>query len=315
MRLSQALWLHGESPVDALRVALAALDGIPRHLEASLWFAGTGLMIAAVALLAGGLVCIAAAGLFAAPHAAHDLGDAISGEMPAFARVAFLGSLLLRVALARRGAARTRARAARDRGRLRPAGPARGARAGGRRRGRGRLSGRPARRLDAARLRSRSRAGRGGLLDPGARAADRSRPARRRRGAGSARRPRARRAGQARRPARRSRRALPGAAGGRPWRSGRREQRGERAPLARAHGVRARALRPLARPLGVAAGAVQPGAGLRTRLPGRQPGAHARARPGARRRRRGGAGASSRGPRPRASSWISRFPTRWCGNG
>jgi tetratricopeptide (TPR) repeat protein len=81
--------------VDALRVALAALERIPRHLEASLWFAATGLMIAAVGLLAGGLVCIAAAGLWAAPHAAHDLGDAIAGQMPAFARVAFLGSLVL----------------------------------------------------------------------------------------------------------------------------------------------------------------------------------------------------------------------------
>jgi tetratricopeptide (TPR) repeat protein len=94
MRFSQALWLHGESPVDALRVALTALDRIPHHFEASLWFASTGLMIAAVALLAGGLLCIAAAGLFAAPHAAHDLGDAVSGQMPAFARVAFLGSLV-----------------------------------------------------------------------------------------------------------------------------------------------------------------------------------------------------------------------------
>ena len=95
MRYAQALWLHGESPVDALRVAVAALAGIPRHLEASLWFAGTGLMIAAVGLLMGGLICIAAAGLLAAPHAAHDLGDAIAGQMPAFARVAFLGSLVL----------------------------------------------------------------------------------------------------------------------------------------------------------------------------------------------------------------------------
>lgn len=95
MRYSQALWLHGESPVDALRVATTGLAGIPRHLEASLWFAGTGLMIAAVGLLMGGLICIGAAGLLAAPHAAHDLGDAISGQMPAFARVAFLGSLLL----------------------------------------------------------------------------------------------------------------------------------------------------------------------------------------------------------------------------
>jgi tetratricopeptide (TPR) repeat protein len=95
IRYAQALWLHGESPVDALRVALDGLAGIPRHLEASLWFAGTGLMIAAVGLLMGGLICIAAAGLLAAPHAAHDLGDAISGQMPAFARVAFLGSLVM----------------------------------------------------------------------------------------------------------------------------------------------------------------------------------------------------------------------------
>jgi tetratricopeptide (TPR) repeat protein len=99
MQLSQALWLYGESPVEALRVAFSALDSIPRHLEASLWFAGTGLLIAAIGLVAGGLLCIAAAGLFAAPHAAHDLGDAISGAMPSFARVAFLGSLLLALPL------------------------------------------------------------------------------------------------------------------------------------------------------------------------------------------------------------------------
>ncbi len=99
MRLAQSLWLHSESPVYALRVALAALCGIPRHLEASLWFAATGLLIASVSLVVGGLLCIAAAGIFAAPHAAHDLGDAISGEMPAFARAAFLGSLVFALPL------------------------------------------------------------------------------------------------------------------------------------------------------------------------------------------------------------------------
>ena len=99
MRLSQALWLHSGSPIDALRVALATLGRIPRHLEASLWFAATGLIIASVGLVAAGLLCIAAAGIFAAPHAAHDLGDAISGEMPAFARVAFLGSLVFALPL------------------------------------------------------------------------------------------------------------------------------------------------------------------------------------------------------------------------
>ncbi len=99
MRLSRALWLHGESPVDALREALVALSGIPRHLEASLWFAATGLWVASLGLVVGGLLCIAVAGLFAAPHAAHDLGDAISGEMPAFARVAFLGTLVFALPL------------------------------------------------------------------------------------------------------------------------------------------------------------------------------------------------------------------------
>jgi hypothetical protein len=95
MRLARAQWLGGESPVDALRSALAAVARIPRHLEAALWFSATGLLILAVGLLGGGLWCIAAAGIWAAPHAAHDLGDAIAGAMPAFARVAVLGSLVL----------------------------------------------------------------------------------------------------------------------------------------------------------------------------------------------------------------------------
>ena len=116
----QALWLHGESPVDALRVALAALAGIPRHLEASLWFAGTGLMIAAVGLLGGrpavhrggGSLCDAARG---ARSRRCDLGrDArlrarrLPGQ-PGASVLPLLGE----------GAARRRARAARDRTRLR----------------------------------------------------------------------------------------------------------------------------------------------------------------------------------------------------
>ena len=162
-------------------------SGIPRHLEASLWFAATGLIIASVGLVAAGLLCIAAAGIFAAPHAAHDLGDAISGEMPAFARVAFLGSLVFGLPLLGEGLFG-----------LALALLAIGV-----------VYGRPGQRVvlaiaaacviagayPVARLAGstllafggRSRAGRGGLLDPRPRAAGRSRPARGGRGARSAR--------------------------------------------------------------------------------------------------------------------------------
>lgn len=95
MALAEALWLHGESPMGAVRALVGALGAIPRHLEASLWFAGSGLYMLAVALLGGGLIAIFIAGLAVAAHAAHDLGHLISRNTPEFARFALLGGLLL----------------------------------------------------------------------------------------------------------------------------------------------------------------------------------------------------------------------------
>jgi len=95
MELARALWLHGGSPISAVRAAFGALAAIPRHLEASLWFAGCLLFVLGLSLIAGGLWFITLVGGAASPHAAHDLGDLLSGSMPAFARVAFLAAAML----------------------------------------------------------------------------------------------------------------------------------------------------------------------------------------------------------------------------
>lgn len=95
MRLARALWLQGGSPIAAIRAALGGLRAIPRHPEASLWFAGSLLWLLAVALVAGGLGAIALAGLVALPHAAHDLSHALPGRPPTFAGFAALAALLL----------------------------------------------------------------------------------------------------------------------------------------------------------------------------------------------------------------------------
>jgi tetratricopeptide (TPR) repeat protein len=95
MELARALWLDGGAPIGALRTAWSAVSAIPRHLEASVWFAGCGLALLAAALAVGGLLYVVLAGVFALPHAAHDLGDIVSKAMPAFAGAALLGSLLL----------------------------------------------------------------------------------------------------------------------------------------------------------------------------------------------------------------------------
>jgi tetratricopeptide (TPR) repeat protein len=95
MELARALWLHGGSPLSAIRTAFGALAAIPRHIEASLWFAGCLLYVLGLSLIAGALWYISLVGAAASPHAAHDLGDLLSGSMPAFARAAFLGAAML----------------------------------------------------------------------------------------------------------------------------------------------------------------------------------------------------------------------------
>jgi hypothetical protein len=94
MALAHALWMRGDSPVAAFGAALEALASLFRHLEATLWLAGSGLAILAVGLVAGGLACAVGAGALAAPHAAHDLGDALGGDAPRFARMALVAALV-----------------------------------------------------------------------------------------------------------------------------------------------------------------------------------------------------------------------------
>jgi tetratricopeptide (TPR) repeat protein len=95
MALAREIWLEGDSPIAAARTAFGALLAIPRHFEASVWFAATALYICTLALIAGGLLTLAIFGAFAFIHAAHDIGDLISPAMPTFARVALLGAVIL----------------------------------------------------------------------------------------------------------------------------------------------------------------------------------------------------------------------------
>jgi tetratricopeptide (TPR) repeat protein len=79
----------------ALREALGALTAIPRHLDASLWFAGSLLFLFGLCFVLAGLWCIVLVGGHALPQAAHDLGDLLPGKPPLFARVSLLAALLL----------------------------------------------------------------------------------------------------------------------------------------------------------------------------------------------------------------------------
>jgi len=97
LALARARWLEGEDPMSAVRAVVSGLQAIPRHAEASLWFAGTALYDLAIGLVAGGLMLILLAALVAAPRAAHDVAHIWPGgaSAPAFARFAGFGALLL----------------------------------------------------------------------------------------------------------------------------------------------------------------------------------------------------------------------------
>jgi tetratricopeptide (TPR) repeat protein len=94
MRLAQELWLERGETFAAMRAVRNALSAIGRHLEASLWFAGSGLFVLAVALVAAGLLAAALAGSAALAHAAHDLGHVLPGAVPGFACWAALAAVL-----------------------------------------------------------------------------------------------------------------------------------------------------------------------------------------------------------------------------
>jgi tetratricopeptide (TPR) repeat protein len=97
LALARARWLEGEDPMSAVRAVVSGLQAIPRHAEASLWFAGTALYDLAIGLVAGGLMLILLAALVAAPRAAHDVAHMWPGgaSAPAFARFAGFAALLL----------------------------------------------------------------------------------------------------------------------------------------------------------------------------------------------------------------------------
>lgn len=97
LALAHARWLEGEDPMSAVRAVVAGLGAIPRHAEASLWFAGVGLYALALGLVGGGMLLILLAALVASPFAAHDIAHMWPGgaEAPAFARFAGFGALLL----------------------------------------------------------------------------------------------------------------------------------------------------------------------------------------------------------------------------
>ncbi len=99
MAFAHALWRRGDSPLAALREIVAALTALARHLEATLWLAGSALAVLAFGLVIGRLACAFSAGVLAAPHAAHDLGDALGGAVPSFARMALLAALVCAPAL------------------------------------------------------------------------------------------------------------------------------------------------------------------------------------------------------------------------
>lgn len=94
IRFARALWIDAGEPIAAIRAAVGALSAIGRHLEASLWFAGSGLFVLATALVAGGLLAAGLAGSAALAHAAHDLGHLLPRSLPGFARFASLAVLL-----------------------------------------------------------------------------------------------------------------------------------------------------------------------------------------------------------------------------
>ena len=104
MELARARWLHGESPLGAIRTAAVALATFARHPEGGLWLAGSLLLVLGAGLVGGGLLCILIVSLFAAPHAAHDLGDRVTRRLPAFARAALLIALLLALPVLGEGA-------------------------------------------------------------------------------------------------------------------------------------------------------------------------------------------------------------------
>jgi len=90
----QDLW-HGGERGAAVKAFGAMLWETAHQLESQRWLLANGLFVAWIVSLTTACAFIAMLGLKAFAHAAHDLGDVFSLEMPSFARWALLASIVL----------------------------------------------------------------------------------------------------------------------------------------------------------------------------------------------------------------------------
>lgn len=104
LALAAAEWREGAGLGAALAAAVRALAAMPRHLESLLWLEATLLTLLYAAALGAGLLWIAARGVRAALHAAHDLADRVDPALPGFARAAFVAAGVLAPAALGEGA-------------------------------------------------------------------------------------------------------------------------------------------------------------------------------------------------------------------
>ncbi len=92
---AQAKWSESAGFGAALGALQEAFFALSHHLESRLWLEATALTLLFVAVLAAALLWIAARGLRAAPHAAHDVSHALDPGMPDFAKAAVVAAGVL----------------------------------------------------------------------------------------------------------------------------------------------------------------------------------------------------------------------------
>lgn len=90
----QDLWRGGEAGAAVKAFGTMVWEAV-HQLDAQLWLVGNGILLAWIVSLAAASAFLALLGLKAFSHAAHDLGDVLSVDMPSFARWALLAGVLL----------------------------------------------------------------------------------------------------------------------------------------------------------------------------------------------------------------------------
>jgi hypothetical protein len=94
MALAKAMWVEGER-LGSIRVAAAGVAAIFRNLEAMTWWIGSLLVMISIVLIVAPFLFMLSVGLSVYARVAHDMGDLISKDVPAFARAAMPALLLL----------------------------------------------------------------------------------------------------------------------------------------------------------------------------------------------------------------------------